>query len=348
MSGEFKGLVAEVAAAYFAKNHVTPSEISTVIDQIATSLSSVGVATTPPAEPEADAPKLTSAQIRKSVTRDALISFEDNKPYKTLRRHLAAKGLTPEQYREKWGLPKDYPMAAPSYSEARAQIARSLGLGGRVAPPRKASAVREANLASPVEAAPLPAASTAAYAQASVNPIQLIEPEAGMPALRSSLEVAGQSPASPTASVEKLTGAQIQRSITPEALISFEDGKPYKQLKRHLTARGMTPADYRAKWGLPSDYPMVAANLSAARSAVAIGSGFGKKAAPLGAPANAATPTAAASSIEPSHEPPLGAAAEVREPEPPAQLAEPAAATKPARARIPGRLSLFGRRSETA
>lgn len=213
MSGEFKGLVAEVAAAYFAKNHVTPSEISTVINQIATSLSSVGVATTPPAEPEADAPKLTSAQIRKSVTRDALISFEDNKPYKTLRRHLAAKGLTPEQYREKWGLPKDYPMASPGYSEARAQIARSFGLGGRVAAPRKAAAVREANPAPPIEAAPLPAPSTAAYAQASINPIQRIEPEAGMMAMRSSLEAA-QPPASPTASVEKLTSAQIQRSIT--------------------------------------------------------------------------------------------------------------------------------------
>ncbi|WP_436017761.1 MucR family transcriptional regulator [Phenylobacterium sp. LjRoot219] len=345
MSDEFKALVAEVAAAYFAKNHVTPPEIPTVISRIATSLSSVGVATTHPAEPEADAPKLTSAQIRKSITRDALISFEDNKPYKTLRRHLAAKGLTPQQYREKWGLPKDYPMAAPSYSEARAEMARSIGLGSRVSAPTKPPTVREGNAARPVEAAPLSAAPTAAYAQASVSPIQR---EAGTMAMRSNLEAVGPPPASPTTSVETLTSAQIQRSMTPEALISFEDGKPYKQLKRHLTARGMTPDDYRAKWGLPPDYPMVAANLSAARSAAAIGSGFGKKAAPSGAPTNAATPTAAASSIEPSHEPPRRAPTEVREAEPPALLGEPAAATKPARARIPGRLGLFGRRSETA
>src|SRR5690242_8354912 len=122
---ELRTLVAEVAAAYFASSHVTPSEIPVVINHIAASLSSVGAAgTTAPAESE-EAPKLTPAQIRKSITRDALISFEDNKPYKTMRRHLAAKGLTPVQYREKWGLPNDYPMVAPSYSEARAQMARS-------------------------------------------------------------------------------------------------------------------------------------------------------------------------------------------------------------------------------
>ena len=65
------------------------------------------------------------------MTPDALISFEDNKPYKTLRRHLATHGLSPEQYREKWGLPRDYPMVAPNYSAARSQMAKQLGLGQR-------------------------------------------------------------------------------------------------------------------------------------------------------------------------------------------------------------------------
>lgn len=106
-----------------------------------------------------------------------------------------------------------------------------------------------------------------------------------------------------------LTGAQIRRSITPDALISFEDGRAYKQLKRHLTALGITPAEYRAKWRLPADYPMVAASSSAKRSAVAKSSGFGRT-APR-APALA--------------EPPL----EVEQPKP----------------RIKGRLGLFGRRS---
>ncbi len=74
----------------------------------------------------------------------------------------------------------------------------------------------------------------------------------------------------------KLTAAQIRKSITPEALISFEDGRAYKALKRHLTARGMTVAEYKAKWGLPNGYPTTAANYSARRSAVAKALGLGR------------------------------------------------------------------------
>lgn len=128
-----QNLVADIAAAYFRSNHVAPTEISTVIAQIAVSLSNAGgrpVALAP--EPPKQA-KLSSVQIRKSITRDALISFEDNKAYKSLRRHLAARNLSPEEYRIKWGLPDDYPMAAPSYREARANLAKAQGFGGRQA-----------------------------------------------------------------------------------------------------------------------------------------------------------------------------------------------------------------------
>jgi predicted transcriptional regulator len=129
---ELRKLVADVAAAYFGNSHVTPSEIPTVISQIANSLSAIGApAVETPEEPAAPA-KPSPAQVRRSITREALISFEDNKPYKTLRRHLAVRGLSPEQYRAKWGLPKDYPMVAPAYSEARSSLARALGLGSRV------------------------------------------------------------------------------------------------------------------------------------------------------------------------------------------------------------------------
>lgn len=134
---DFQKIVGEVAAAYFGNSHVSVSEIGAVIQQIATSLSAVGApaleesAVEEAGEAEAQQ-KMTPAQIRRSITPDALISFEDGKQYKTLRRHLAVKGLSPEQYREKWGLPKTYPMVAPSYSEARAALARSIGLGSRV------------------------------------------------------------------------------------------------------------------------------------------------------------------------------------------------------------------------
>lgn len=157
---DLRKLVADVAAAYFSNSHVTPTEIPTVINHIASSLSGVGAAVVEQA-PEAPAQASpTSAQIRKSITRDALISFEDNKPYKTLRRHLAVRGLSPEQYREKWGLPKDYPMVAPSYSEARSSMARALGLGSRrqaAAAAAPAPATAKAEPAKPEAAKPEPA-----------------------------------------------------------------------------------------------------------------------------------------------------------------------------------------------
>lgn len=133
---DLRKIVGDVAAAYFGNSHVTPAEIPTVISHIANSLLAVGA---PAQESPAEAPeqpKLTPAQVRKSITRDALISFEDNKPYKTLRRHLAVRGLTPEEYKSKWGLPKDYPMVSPAYSEARSAMAKTLGLGSRLAASR--------------------------------------------------------------------------------------------------------------------------------------------------------------------------------------------------------------------
>jgi predicted transcriptional regulator len=80
----------------------------------------------------------------------------------------------------------------------------------------------------------------------------------------------------------------IKKSITPDHLISLEDGQKYKSLKRHLSTRGMTPDEYRAKWGLPRDYPMVAANYSAQRSQLAKALGLGQGG--RGATAAAATP----------------------------------------------------------
>lgn len=134
-------LVAEVAAAYFSNSHVSPGDIPNVIAQIAGSLVAVGqsgLQAPAPAEAEEPSRKLTRAQIQKSITPDALVSFEDGKSYKTLRRHLAVKGLTPEQYREKWSLPSDYPMVASSYSEQRKALAQKIGLGRKPAQPAPA------------------------------------------------------------------------------------------------------------------------------------------------------------------------------------------------------------------
>ena len=78
--------------------------------------------------------------------------------------------------------------------------------------------------------------------------------------------------------VEEVTPAvPIKKSVTPDFIICLDDGKRFKSLKRHLTQLGMTPAEYRAKWGLPENYPMVAPNYSATRSSLAKSNGLGRK-----------------------------------------------------------------------
>lgn len=131
--GRLGELVAEVAAAYFSSTHVNPADIPAVLAQIAAGLSAISrPLSAEPARAEAAPPetaKATKAQIRKSITPEALISFEDGKSYKMLRRHLNLRGLTPDLYREKWGLPPDYPMTAARYSETRQALAKKIGLG---------------------------------------------------------------------------------------------------------------------------------------------------------------------------------------------------------------------------
>jgi predicted transcriptional regulator len=137
-------LTTNLVAAYVSNNHIQPGEIGQLIASMHAALARLCTPVAPAAE---SATKLTPGQIRKSTTHDALISFEDGKPYKTLKRHLTKLGLSPEAYREKWGLPRDYPMVAASYSETRSALAKSAGLGSQ----RKKVVSEDAE---PAEAAP--------------------------------------------------------------------------------------------------------------------------------------------------------------------------------------------------
>ncbi|SFM62174.1 MucR family transcriptional regulator [Methylobacterium pseudosasicola] len=125
-SVDFVELTTGIVSAYVSNNHIQGAELAALIANTHAALTGLGQggATASPATE-----KLTPAQIRKSITPDALISFEDGKPYKTLRRHLTIRGLTAEAYRERYGLPRDYPMTAASYSEQRSKLAMALGLG---------------------------------------------------------------------------------------------------------------------------------------------------------------------------------------------------------------------------
>ncbi|MDP4026773.1 MucR family transcriptional regulator [Methylobacterium sp. NEAU 140] len=124
-------LTAELVCAYVANNPVPVAELPALIAGVHAAMN--GLAEGGATVAEAAAEKATSAQIRKSITHAALISFIDGKPYKTLKRHLGTHGLTVEGYRARYGLPDDYPIVAPGYSEARSALARSLGLGRKVA-----------------------------------------------------------------------------------------------------------------------------------------------------------------------------------------------------------------------
>lgn len=138
-----------IVAAFVSRNSVPASLLPELIASVHTALSRLGKVS----PSESSEPKLSPAEIRKSIKPDALISFLDGRPYKTLKRHLNAHGLTPADYRMKYGLPADYPMVAASYSETRSALAKGMGLG-RVTQSR--AVAKTANTAA-VKASPAPA-----------------------------------------------------------------------------------------------------------------------------------------------------------------------------------------------
>jgi predicted transcriptional regulator len=124
-SANFVGLSADVVAAYVSNNSVTQSDLPNLIASVHNALRDAATG-------KAESQKVVlepPVSVKKSITPNHLISMEDGRPYKSLKRHLTARGLTPAQYREKWSLPVDYPMVAPNYSKARSELAKALGLG---------------------------------------------------------------------------------------------------------------------------------------------------------------------------------------------------------------------------
>jgi predicted transcriptional regulator len=119
-------LTTDIVSAYVSNNRVPPAEMPALLSSVHAAIAGLGSAPAS-AEPERDRP--TAAQIRRSIKPDALISFIDGKPYKTLKRHLSGHAMTIEGYRARFGLPRDYPTTAPSYSAQCSALAKSAGLG---------------------------------------------------------------------------------------------------------------------------------------------------------------------------------------------------------------------------
>ncbi len=117
-------LTAGIVSAYVAKNMVPPTELAGLIDSVSNAIRKLGE---PAPEPE---PELVPAvNPKRSIHPGHIVCLEDGKKFKSMKRHLASHGLTPQQYRAKWGLPADYPMTAPNYSATRSAMARDIGLG---------------------------------------------------------------------------------------------------------------------------------------------------------------------------------------------------------------------------
>ncbi len=123
----FIELTASIVSAYLSNNPTPAVEIPNLISQVHGALVRVssGRNETAPLEPAKPA-----VSLKKSIAPDYLVCLEDGKRFKSLKRHLRTQySMTPEQYREKWGLPADYPMVAPNYAVARSQLAKQMGLG---------------------------------------------------------------------------------------------------------------------------------------------------------------------------------------------------------------------------
>jgi predicted transcriptional regulator len=128
-NGDLLGLTTEIVAAHVANNSVAVADLPNLIQEVYRTLASVGSS---PAVPERPQP---AVNVKRSVTPDYIICLEDGKKLKMLKRHLkTAYNMSPEEYRDRWGLPADYPMVAPNYAQHRSSLAKKIGLGTK---PRK-------------------------------------------------------------------------------------------------------------------------------------------------------------------------------------------------------------------
>ena len=134
VSLDLLGLTAKIVSAHVSHNDVDADHLPALIHQVYRSLSGIGASETPAAAAPQER-RTPAVPIRKSVFADHIVCLEDGKKLKMLKRHLkSAYDMTPEQYRERWGLPADYPMVAPDYASHRSDLAKRIGLGTKARP----------------------------------------------------------------------------------------------------------------------------------------------------------------------------------------------------------------------
>lgn len=135
---ELIDMTADIVSAYVGHNTVAPDELTDLINRVYAALAGAVSGDAASARVTREEP---AVPIRKSITPDYLICLEDGKKFKSLKRHLRSHyNLSPEEYRDKWGLPRDYPMVAPNYAQARSKLAKKMGLGQGNQKKKRASA----------------------------------------------------------------------------------------------------------------------------------------------------------------------------------------------------------------
>jgi predicted transcriptional regulator len=137
--GVVQQLTADIVAAFVASNKVTSEQLTALIADVHKALVRAPTAAALPEEK----PLVPAVPIKKSVTPDYIVCLEDGGKFKSLKRHLSGRySMSPDEYRAKWSLPRDYPMVAPHYAKTRSELAKSMGLGrksGSAAPKKKAA-----------------------------------------------------------------------------------------------------------------------------------------------------------------------------------------------------------------
>ena len=129
-------MTADIVSAFVGNNSIPAGELPSLIQSVYQALNSISSGE----ETKVEAPKEPAVSVKKSISNDYIVCLEDGRKFKSLKRHLRTKyNMSPEEYRAKWSLPKDYPMVAPNYAKARSDLAKQMGLGqgGRQAARKK-------------------------------------------------------------------------------------------------------------------------------------------------------------------------------------------------------------------
>ena len=208
-------LAADILSAFVSRNSVPRVELAALFEGLHASLKRLADGEVAPPVVEPPTPVVP---VRKSVTPDYLICLDDGRRFKSLRRHLTALGMTPEQYRQKWNLPSDYPMVASNYAAQRSALAKNLGFG-----------LREKRAAPPASAAAI---------EAVTDTIEVIAPEPGsvsvieMVAAKSvsvdTIEVVTVEPTSGTKRRAKAKSKSKVVAAAPAVLVKRKPGRPHK------------------------------------------------------------------------------------------------------------------------